>query len=125
MLLQSDAGCIDLLPSLPDAWTNGHISGLRARGNFGVDIRWEKGKLAEATITSDAGETCHVRYADQRMDFPTKKGKRYTLHLCTDDPTLKTRTNVRTEQLKVKGGQTLRLKLQPSGGAAMRFTLSR
>ena len=53
------------------------------------------------------------------------KGKRYTLHLYTDDPTLKTRTNVRTEQLKVKGGQTLRLKLQPSGGAAMRFTLSR
>ena len=80
MLLQSHAGCIDLLPSLPDAWANGHISGLRARGNFGVDIRWEKGKLAEATITSDAGETCHVRYADQRMDFPTKKGKRYTLY---------------------------------------------
>ena len=80
MLLQSHAGCIDLLPSLPDAWASGHISGLRARGNFGVDIRWEKGKLAEATITSDAGETCHVRYADQRMDFPTKKGKRYTLY---------------------------------------------
>ena len=53
------------------------------------------------------------------------KDKRYTLHLYTDDPTLKTRTNVRTEQLKVKGGQTLRLILQPSGGAAMRFTLSR
>ena len=81
MLLQSHAGCIDLLPSLPDAWTNGHISGLRARGNFGVDIRWEKGKLAEAILTSDAGETCHVRYAGQRLDFPTKKGKRYTLYL--------------------------------------------
>ena len=81
MLLQSHAGCIDLLPSLPDAWTDGHISGLRARGNFGVDIRWEKGKLAEAILTSDAGETCHVRYADQRLDFPTKKGKRYTLYL--------------------------------------------
>ena len=53
------------------------------------------------------------------------KGKRYTLDLYTDDPTLKTRTNVRTEHLKVKGGQTLRLKLQPSGGAALRFTLAK
>ena len=79
MLLQSHTGCIHLLPSLPDAWANGSISGLRARGNFGVDVEWKNGKLAKAVITSDSGETCHVRYGEATVDFPTHKGKTYTI----------------------------------------------
>ena len=77
MLLQSHAGCLHLLPSLPDAWANGHISGLRARGNFGVDLKWKNGKLASAVITSDAGESCHVRYGNATLNFPTEKGETY------------------------------------------------
>ena len=77
MLLQSHAGCIDLLPSLPDAWADGNISGLRARGNFGVDIDWKNGKLRQATITSGSGEQCTVRYGQQSMQFLTKRGKTY------------------------------------------------
>ena len=81
MLLQSHAGCIDLLPSLPDAWSEGHISGLRARGNFGVDIRWKNGSLAEARITSGSGVPCAVRYGRQTLKFETKKGKTYVVRL--------------------------------------------
>ena len=77
MLLQSHAGCIDLLPSLPDAWADGNICGLRARGNFGVDIDWKNGKLRQATITSGSGEQCAVRYGQQSMQFLTKRGKTY------------------------------------------------
>ena len=77
MLLQSHAGCIDLLPSLPDAWADGNICGLRARGNFGVDIDWKNGKLRQATITSGSGEQCTVRYGQQTMQFLTKRGKTY------------------------------------------------
>ena len=77
MLLQSHAGCIDLLPSLPDAWADGNICGLRARGNFGVDIDWKNGKLRQATITSGSGEQCTVRYGQQSMQFLTKRGKTY------------------------------------------------
>lgn len=81
MLLQSHAGCIDLLPSLPDAWADGSITGLRARGNFGVDINWKGGQLSEARITSCSGGECRVRYGEHTLNFPTKKGKTYTLTL--------------------------------------------
>lgn len=81
MLLQSHAGCIDLLPSLPDAWADGSITGLRARGNFGVDITWKGGCLSEARITSGSGGECRVRYGEHTLNFPTKKGKTYTLTL--------------------------------------------
>ena len=81
MLLQSHSGCIDLLPSLPDAWPTGSISGLRARGNYGVDIRWAEGKLAEARITAGAAGICHVRYGLQTLSFEAQQGETYTLRL--------------------------------------------
>lgn len=79
MLLQSHAGCLHFLPSLPDAWASGKITGLRARGNFGVDLEWQSGRLVKAVVTSNSGETCHVRYGDLTLDFPTQKGKSYTV----------------------------------------------
>jgi len=79
MLLQSHAGCLHLLPALPDAWTDGSITGLRARGNFGVDLYWEKGQPSKVVITSGSGETCRLRYGDATLEFPTKPGKRYVI----------------------------------------------
>lgn len=81
MLMQSHTGCIDLLPSLPDAWSKGCISGLCARGNFEVDLSWSNGTLAEAVITSHKGGVCHVRYGDKTINFNTQKGKRYCVKI--------------------------------------------
>ncbi len=81
MLLQSHVGGLHLLPSLPDAWRNGCVKGLRARGAFVVDLDWRNGQLHEARITSLAGEDCTVRYGQQTLDFPTHKGHVYRLLL--------------------------------------------
>ena len=79
LLLQSHMGFIQLLPALPDAWEEGSVEGLLARGNFEVDLRWANGQLQEAVITSNAGQPCQVRYGDQTLSFKTKKGQSYTI----------------------------------------------
>ena len=79
MLMQSHMGFVHLLPALPDAWAEGTIEGLRARGNFTVGIVWNGGKLAKATVYSGAGEPCEVRYGDQTVRFKTQKGKTYSV----------------------------------------------
>ena len=61
MLLQSQGGEIELLPALPDAWADGSIKGIKARGNFEVAIDWKKGKLSKAIIKSNIGGNCRLR----------------------------------------------------------------
>ena len=79
LLLQSHMGFIQLLPALPDAWQEGSVEGLLARGNFEVDLHWANGQLQEAIITSNAGQPCQIRYGDQTLNFKTKKGQSYTI----------------------------------------------
>lgn len=77
MLLQSHTGEINLLPALPDAWREGSVKGLCARGNFEVDIKWKDGQLAEVTLLSKSGTFCRLRYKRETYGFRTKKGKTY------------------------------------------------
>ena len=79
MLLQSHMGFIQLLPALPDAWKDGSIYGICAKGNFEIDIAWKDGLLKEATILSKAGQNCIVKYAGQTISFKTVKGRSYQL----------------------------------------------
>ncbi|GHB84777.1 glycoside hydrolase family 95 protein [Persicitalea jodogahamensis] len=61
MLIQSHLQDIQLLPALPAAWAQGTVKGLRARGDFEIDMAWEEGKLSTATVRSEAGGTCRIR----------------------------------------------------------------
>ena len=53
MLLQSQSGCIELLPALPGIWKNGEVKGLLARGGFVVDILWKNNKPQKVTVKSN------------------------------------------------------------------------
>lgn len=61
MLLQSHLKELHLLPALPNAWPSGSITGLKARGNFEVDINWEEHQLKQAKIKSNLGNKCVLR----------------------------------------------------------------
>ena len=73
MLLQSQDGDINLLPALPAAWTSGKITGLKARGNYEVDIEWAKGELVKATIRSHSHSKPVVRLKSKPVQIDGKR----------------------------------------------------
>ncbi len=82
MLLQSHlrekgAYVLQLLPALPNAWPEGKITGLRARGGFTVDIEWSAGKLVSATFVSMSGNPCHLRCGSLSKELTLAKGERF------------------------------------------------
>ncbi len=65
-LMQSHAGYIDILPSLPTAWSDkGSVKGLLARGAFEVSIEWADAKPVNAEVKSNAGGECKVFINDE------------------------------------------------------------
>lgn len=77
MLIQSHNGEIHLLPALPDALNHGNIKGVRARGGFILDFRWEDGKITTIKLVSKAGGTCMLRQGKNSVEFETEAGKQY------------------------------------------------
>jgi alpha-L-fucosidase 2 len=62
MLMQSDDGAIFVLPALPDAWKDGSVKGLRARGGFEIEsMDWRKGKIFKLVVKSNLGGNCRIR----------------------------------------------------------------
>ena len=84
LFLQSHTGKLHLLPALPSEWTDGNVAGLLARGNFEVDIRYNKNKLDFAVIRSNAGEPCTVYYDGKEVSFDTETGSEYVVRYDAD-----------------------------------------
>jgi alpha-L-fucosidase 2 len=76
MLVQSQAGEIELLPALPSAWPEGKVYGLRARSGYEVGIEWKDGKLVSATVKNVSGDgKCKIRYGGKVVELNLKKGE--------------------------------------------------
>tara|TARA_R110002050_G_scaffold67924_1_gene147280 strand:+ start:98677 stop:101127 length:2451 start_codon:yes stop_codon:yes gene_type:complete len=89
MLLQSHTKdengdfVIHLLPAIPEDWSNGKVSGLKARGNFEVDMDWSNGKLISAWLYSRNGGSCSIKSGDKLMKVTLKAGEKKELTLET------------------------------------------
>ena len=73
MLIQSHQGYIELLPALPDAWKNGEVKGLCARGGFEVDMKWKDGKIVSYRVFSKNGCKASLKYAGRIWEEETTR----------------------------------------------------
>ncbi len=77
MLIQShEDKLIRLLPALPQAWKNGSVTGLKARGGITVNLAWANGEVISAELISE-------------KDYETSvlvNGETHAIHLQPNQP---------------------------------------
>lgn len=79
MLLQSRPDSLVLLPALPTQWAKGSIRGLKAIGNFELDLTWEAGKLQSLHVRSLSGQPLVLAYSGiHAFKVATAEGKQVT-----------------------------------------------
>jgi alpha-L-fucosidase 2 len=97
MLVQSHEGVIELLPALPDEWSDGAFDGVCARGGFELKFSWKNKIVNQTEILSKSGGLCRIntgaltvvtnngkkvpitKYPDGSIGFSTKAGNTYKL----------------------------------------------
>lgn len=100
MLLQSQLGYVQFLPTLPEQWNTGFVNGIVARGNFVIDMKWTNGigdsfvitsrnggeftaeypDLSKYTLVDTKGNPVAAKYlSNDKISFQTVKGEIYTL----------------------------------------------
>lgn len=80
MFIQShEENLIRILPALPDEWSSGSITGLKARGNITVDIKWKDGKATDVVLSSPVQQTVEVRVNNEIMQANLVPGEQVEL----------------------------------------------
>ena len=79
MLMQCDGENMDLLPALPDSWQQGNIQGIKARGNYTLNLYWKDKKVSKAEIISHADGKLTVNYNGKSQKITLKKGTKKVL----------------------------------------------
>ena len=75
MLMQSKDGVIELLPALPEAWKDGKVSGLCARGGYEVSFEWKGGYVRDCSIKARKSGTVTLLYNGQQKTLKFKAGQ--------------------------------------------------
>lgn len=75
MLVQSNENEIRLLPALPDAWEQGSVKGICARGGFELEIIWNNKKPEKVIVSSKKGGKTTLIFGDKKQDIILKKGE--------------------------------------------------
>ena len=75
MLMQSGNGQIELLPACPEAWKDGAVSGLCARGGYEVSFEWKEGMVRDCSIKAKKNGTVTLLYNGQQKTVKCKAGQ--------------------------------------------------
>ena len=75
MLMQCDGETMHLLPALPKEWPAGEIKGIKARGNYEIDLVWNNGKVSKVSITSKNAGNLTVKYNGKQKALSFKAGE--------------------------------------------------
>ena len=76
MLVQSNENEIRLLPAIPDAWSNGSVKGICARGGFEISMQWENKALKKVSVFSKNGGETTLIYGDKTKKIILKRGEK-------------------------------------------------
>jgi alpha-L-fucosidase 2 len=80
MLMQSSEGEIRLLPALPDAWPEGKVEGICARGGFEVSMEWKDKTPVTVKVYSKTGGKTKLVSVDKTMELELSKGETKQIH---------------------------------------------
>ena len=75
MLIQSRDGMIELLPAIPEAWSEGSVSGLCARGGYELSFEWKGGKVRDCSIKARRNGIVTLSYNGQQKTVKMKAGQ--------------------------------------------------
>lgn len=76
MFVQShEENLVRILPALPDSWSSGSVSGLKARRNITIDIEWKNGKATNVILHSPVEQTVGVFVNRERKQVVLIPGK--------------------------------------------------
>lgn len=76
MLVQSDENEIRLLPAISDAWAEGSVKGICARGGFELAMNWKDKAPTKITISSKKGGKTALVFGNTRKEIQLTKGQR-------------------------------------------------
>lgn len=75
MLMQSKGNDILLLPALPDAWSEGSIEGICARGGYEISLAWSGHKLQRVNIKGRKGGLVKLHYKTESREVMMKENE--------------------------------------------------
>jgi len=73
--IQDGKTIIELLPAAAEAWKEGSVSGLCARGGYELSFEWKDGNVRDCTITAKKAGTITLLYNGQQKTFKIKAGQ--------------------------------------------------